>query len=96
MSRSDLDAVTARRAALLGERARLDQTRDDLLQEDRELEVTERVLRRLGDLHYGEPALTPSEPVFTANGLHHLWERGLSGGRKALQLVRAAVERRTD
>jgi len=95
MSRSDLDAVTARRAVLVGELAKLDQTRTDLLQEDQELEVTERVLSRLGDLHYGEPAVMSDGPAETAGALRHLLERGLSGGLKALELVRSAVERRT-
>jgi hypothetical protein len=53
------------------------------------------VLSRLGDLHYGEPAVMSDGPAETAGALRHLLERGLSGGLKALELVRSAVERRT-
>lgn len=96
MARSDLDAVVARRAALVDELAKLDRTQAALIEEDQDLEMTERVLRRLGDLHYGEPAVTIDAPAATPGALHNLLERGLSGGRRALQLVRSAVERRTD
>jgi hypothetical protein len=96
MGRSDLDAVAARRAALVGERAKLDQTRADLIEEDQELEMTERVLRRLGELHYREPALVADTSTDAPSALHNLLERGLSGGRGVLQRLRSAVERRTD
>ena len=93
MSTSDVEAVAARRASLVGELAKIDRTRHDLLEEDEGLEVAERVLRRLGELHYGEPA--PMEPPPPEGPLDALVERGLSGARTALELVRSAVERRT-
>ena len=60
MSRSDLDAVAARRAALGAERAKLDQTRTELFQEDQELEVTERVLMAIEDIRRRMDAETPA------------------------------------
>ena len=94
MSRSDVEAVTVRRSSLVNELARLERRRLDLLEEDEGLEVAERVLRRLGELHYGEPAVV--EPLPPEGPLDALVERGLSGARKALDLVRSAVERRTN
>ena len=91
MSGSDVEAVAARRARLVSELMKLDEKRMALLAEDEDLEVTERVLRRLGDLHYGEPA--PSEYAPAENPLHSLMERGIASGRKALQMVRSAVEK---
>ena len=93
MSKSDVEAVAARRANLVSELAKIDRTRLDLLEEDEGLEVAERVLRRLGELHYGEPAPTEAPPP--DGPLDALVERGLSATRKALELVRSAVERRT-
>jgi outer membrane protein TolC len=93
MSKSDVEAVAARRANLISELARIDRTRLDLLAEDEDLQVAERVLRRLADLHYGEPA--PSEPPPSEGPLDAFVERGLSVTRKALDRVRSAVERRT-
>ena len=93
MSGSDVEAVAARRARLGRELAKLDRTRLDLLEEDQDLEVAERVLSRLADLRYGEPAFIEEAPQ--AGPLHALLERGLSSGRRALDLVRSAVERRT-
>ncbi len=94
MSGSDVEAVAARRARLGSELAKLDRTRLELIEEDQDLEVTERVLCRLAELHYGEPALIEEAPQ-AGGPLHALLERGLSGGRRALDLVRSAVERRT-
>lgn len=91
MSKSDVEAVAARRANLISELARIDRTRLDLLAEDEDLQVAERVLRRLADLHYGEP----SEPPPSEGPLDAFVERGLSVTRKALDRVRSAVERRT-
>ena len=93
MSGSDAEAVAARRASLVSELAKLERRRLELLEEDEGLEVAERVLRRLGELHYGEPAST--EPPPPEGPLDALVERGLSGAKKALDLVRSAVERRT-
>lgn len=95
MSGSDVEAVAARRANLESELAKLDQKRVELLAEDEDLVVTERVLRRLGELHYGEPA-EYEEPASSPEGpLQSLLERGLSGGRRALDLIRSTVEKRT-
>lgn len=94
MSGSDVEAVAARRAALVSALAKLDQRRVELLEEEHDLEVTERVLRRLGELHYGEPLMAEHTPFGGApSSLRKLVERGLSGGRKALQFVRSAVAR---
>jgi len=93
MSGSDVEAVAARRASLVSELAKLERRRHELLEEDEGLEVAERVLRRLGELHYGEPA--DAEPPPPEGPLDALVERGLSGAKKALDLVRSAVERRT-
>ena len=97
MSGSDVQAVAARRANLAGELAKLDQKRTELLAEDEDLEVTERVLHRLGELHYGEPAeYEEPQPPPAGRPLQGLLERGLAGGRKALDAVRSAVERRAN
>lgn len=94
MSRSDVEAVAARRASLISELAKLERTRLQLLEEDEDLEVAERVLRRLGALRYGEPAaIAPPSP---AHPLHALLAWGLSSGRKALERVRSAVARPTN
>src|SRR5262245_31380869 len=96
MSASDVEAVTARRAVLISEKAKLEQDRLDLLAEDQDLEVAERVLRRLGELHYGEPLSVEDLPSNeTPGALQSIVERGLSSGRRALDILRSAVERRT-
>ena len=92
MSGSDVEAVAVRRASLVSELAKLERRRLELLEEDEGLEVAERVLRRLGELHYGEPAFVEQPPP--EGPLDTLVERGLSGAKKALELVRSAVERR--
>ena len=95
MSGSDVEAVTARRANLTGELAKLAQKRIELLAEDEDLAVTERVLRRLGELHYGEPAECEDPEPSPERPLHGLLERGLSKGRRALDLIRSTVEKHT-
>ena len=47
MSKPDLDAVTARRAAVANELAALEKMRADMEAEDQDLIVAERVLKRL-------------------------------------------------
>jgi hypothetical protein len=47
MSKPDLDAVTARRAAVANELAALEKMRAEMEAEDQDLIVAERVLRRL-------------------------------------------------
>src|SRR5690348_15253254 len=93
MSGSDVEAVVARRANLTSELAKLAQRRVELLAEDEDLEVTERVLRRLGELHYGEPAVAEYAPP--QDPLYGLMERGIARGRAALGMVRSAIEKRT-
>jgi hypothetical protein len=94
MSGSDAEAVAMRRANLVSELAKLEARRVELLQEDSDLEVTERVLRRLGELHYGEPAVLAEAPP--SGRLQSLLQRGLAEGRKALALgPRAAAKQPT-
>lgn len=55
MSKPDLDAVTARRAAVANELAALEKMRADMEAEDQDLIVAERVLKRLaGRSDYAE------------------------------------------
>ena len=54
MSKPDLDAVTARRAAVANELAALEKMRADMEAEDQDLIVAERVLKRLAGRDYPE------------------------------------------
>ena len=49
MSRPDLDSVLARKAMISRERVELEKLRADLDSEETELDVAERVLKRLAD-----------------------------------------------
>lgn len=91
MSGSDIDAVAARRAALAAKMAEVDRTRVDLLQEDDGLEVAERVLQRLGRMHYGEP--TPLADAVTETRHHSFFDDGLSATRQVAGNLRSALER---
>jgi hypothetical protein len=55
MSKPDLDAVTARRAAVANELAALEKMRAEMEAEDQDLLVAERVLKRLAS-RMPEPA----------------------------------------
>lgn len=50
MSKPDLEAVTARRTAVANELAALEKMRADMEAEDQDLQVAERVLKRLAAL----------------------------------------------
>lgn len=104
MGRSDLEAVAARRAAVVRELTEMELKRAELLAEDQDLEVTERVLKRLADLFYAD-----SQPVTrslegggetTRNGapgiIQGLLVGSLLAGRGGWTKIRSAVERRVD
>lgn len=56
MNKTDLEAVIERRAMLVREVAELEKLRSELEEEDRELQVAERVLRRLAEgVRIGRP-----------------------------------------
>ncbi|MGQ0532475.1 MAG: hypothetical protein ACT4OF_07270 [Caulobacteraceae bacterium] len=56
MSKPDLDAVIARRAAVANELAALEKMRGEMEAEEQDLIVAERVLTRLASRAPGEPA----------------------------------------
>lgn len=91
MSGTDLEAVARRRIILASQIAGLERRRVGLREEYQELEVTERVLRRLGERVSPEPLMAADPPP--AGRLHTLLLGGLVGGRRFVKLVRLVVER---
>ena len=98
MGRSDLDAVAARRAAITCEFTQIEAKRTDLLAEDRELEVTERVLRRLGEILWDNLASSPRfDTVVVEEGRNRTAKVLLAGtalAGRGWSMIRLAVERR--
>lgn len=109
MSKSNLAAVTARRAEIPRELAENEKRCAVLRAELAELELTERVLARLQAL-YSPPVLPPPiprspnvEPVpqplhgsTALNTLQDLAEKGLHFGRDSYDKIRAEIERRVE
>ena len=101
MSSSDLDAVVARRQTLARELAKCDAARADLMAEDVELQVTERVLIRLTDYCRSdapEAVLVgdeyPAERVLhrTTKALSGLVEGGLDAGKELVRRLKNAPD----
>ena len=100
MAETDLQAVAVRRATLTRGLAGVEGKRAELKAEDKDLELTERVLTRLAQLSYavepitdGDAAVSETLAPSSRGALHSLMANALAAGRAGWGKIRSVVEK---